>query len=134
MLGVSNIPLTEVHYYHHERENPGMKCMSLFVLSETSYGVSVGCYDTSIAQSIMQQISATPKILSDTNRQKLCLLLQKTIRIAHVSYSRYFCTDTISFREVPPPEGYSIKQLSSGELANIPVNKDWITYGIIIDS
>ena len=56
MLGVIDIPLTEVRYYHHARENPAMKCTSLFILNETHYGISVGCYDIGLATVMVKNI------------------------------------------------------------------------------
>jgi len=133
MLGVTELPLKEVRYYHYERENSKMKCKNLFTLYETPYGISVGCYDVDLARNIMSQISTDPPILSELNRQRFRLLLEKAIRVDFFYYVRFLCADKLSFRKARPPEGYCVKRLSPDELADVPVPDDWLTYGIIIN-
>ncbi len=133
LLGTDEIPLTEIQYYHHLRENPRMQSASLFILNETPYGTSMECYDIDVAKRLMSAMPTDSPILSDTNRQRFCQLLEEKIQIRSLSYGRFFCADTCSFREALPPKGYRVKQLSPNELVDVPVPKDRLTYGILVD-
>lgn len=132
LLGMDEIPLTEIQYYHHLRENPRMQSASLFILNETPYGTSVGCYDIDVAKRLMSAMPIDSPILSETNRRRFCQLLEEKIQIRSLSYGRFFCTDIRSFRKVLPPEGYQVKRLSPNELVGVLVPK-YKTYGILVD-
>ena len=56
LLNTDEIPLMEVRYYPHQKDNPRMQSSELFVLNETPYGVSVGCYDVEIAKRLIKAI------------------------------------------------------------------------------
>lgn len=133
LLGTDEIPLRETRYYHHQRDNPRMKSSSLFMLNETPYGLSVGCYDIDFAKRLMSALTVETPMLSHSNRRKICQTLEMEVEVSSVGYGRFFCADTLSFREALPPTGHQVERLSSNDLEDFPELKDkFIAYGIWI--